>query len=98
MPMKFRTSFLFAGSFFGLPFVASAGTVVNFHAAHNFAQGEPDYFDLVYSGQGAFSDLGNNIWNGYGEGFNSGGNGANVTSTGSATPVTLTLSPNLGNN
>src|SRR5438046_334393 len=48
-----------------VPAVATAGTVVNFFEADNFAQGPPDYNDLAYVGQGAFSDPGNNHWNGF---------------------------------
>ncbi len=102
--------------------VAAAATqaqVVNFHNAYNYANdpgdfssGPPLYGSLVYSGQGALSDPGNNIWNGFGGGFNPTSNGfspgnstpaphttdptrqpggAILTSSGSLTPITLTV-------
>lgn len=80
----------------GVP-AANAGTVVNFHYAHNYASGGPAYNDIVYVGQGAYSDPGNNVWNGYGPGFTA-DTGPNMTSSGAGTPVTFTLGPNQGAN
>jgi hypothetical protein len=105
MQMKLRNSSwsigagaLSLGAMLGTPLAAGAGTVVNFHNAANAATGAPNFLPIIYSGQGAFSDPGNNVWNPWGPGFNPGANGANTTSTGAASPITLTLSPNLGNN
>lgn len=52
--------------------------VINFHNSYNYAYGffggpnpgPPLYGSLVYSGQGAYSDPGHNVWNGFGGGFN----------------------------
>src|SRR5205814_1898239 len=88
-----------------VPAVASAGTVVNFFEADNFAQGPPDYNDLAYVGQGAFSDPGNNHWNGFappGFGtpnpYHADQNGNNTTSTGASSAVTLSLSTPVDSN
>ena len=48
--------------------------VINFHNAYNFANYDNDntsplYGSIVYSGQGAYSDPGHDIWNGFGGGF-----------------------------
>lgn len=48
--------------------------VINFHNAYNYANYNTDnsfplYGSVVYSGQGAYSDPGNNVWNGFGGGF-----------------------------
>ncbi|HLK51953.1 MAG TPA: hypothetical protein VKU42_00775, partial [Candidatus Angelobacter sp.] len=40
------------------------GQVVNFHQAFNYPQ-IPGYA-VLYTGQGAYSDPGNNVWNGFG--------------------------------
>jgi PEP-CTERM motif len=44
--------------------VAAHGQVVNFSDASN---GQWNGYDLIYYGQGAYSDPGNNIWNGFGQ-------------------------------
>jgi hypothetical protein len=95
---KFRNRAVSAGALLAMPLTAGASTVVNFHVANNAAAGPPTNANILYVGQGAATDTGNNFWNGMGPGFNAGANGANATSTGSSTPVTLTLSPNLGTN
>jgi len=47
------------------------GQVVNFHDAQNYAiqpvwTGSPYLYNELFAGQGAYSDPGNNIWNGFG--------------------------------
>src|SRR5678815_193794 len=97
--MKLFVTSLSVGVVMGTPLVAfGVGTVVNFHAADNSAAGPPDFNDIVYVGQGAASDPGNNVWNGFGPGFHADTNGNNTTSTGASSPVTLTLSANLTTN
>jgi hypothetical protein len=73
---------------FGAPVAHSQ--VINFHYGHNYAAGAPGYADIIYSGQGAYSDPGNNLWNGFGPGYTA-NTGPNFTSSGAATPVTFSL-------
>ncbi|MDB6023412.1 MAG: hypothetical protein JWQ04_3269 [Pedosphaera sp.] len=49
-----------------LPGLAFADTVINFHDA---SQGYSHYggYNVLYYGQGAYSDPGNNVWNGFGK-------------------------------
>jgi hypothetical protein len=58
-------------------FLASGavGQVINFHDVNNFATVTPaanfnvgDYYCELFAGQGAYSDPGNNIWNGFANG------------------------------
>lgn len=103
--MRLRTSLLaFGAAAIGAPLMTEAA-VINFHNAYNYAAGTsgpgyspPLYNSIVYTGQGAFADPGNNSWNGFGGGFpgydNNGFrlkalNGPNKTSSGGSTPVTL---------
>src|ERR1043166_2519901 len=52
-------------SFLGLLAVPAAkAQVINFHDAFNYPQ-IPGY-SVLYVGQGAYADPGNNIWNGFG--------------------------------
>jgi hypothetical protein len=98
--LPFRAACLSVGAvMLGMPMAAwGVGTVVNFHAADNGAAGPPNFDDILYVGQGAASDPGNNFWNGFGPGFHADTNGANATSTGAATPVTLSIAPPVGTN
>jgi hypothetical protein len=73
--MKLRTSLLALGTLAGIP-VAADASAVNFHYAHNYAATSSGGFaDIVYSGQGAYSDAGNNKWNGFALGPNQSANG-----------------------
>ena len=92
--------------------LAAHAQVINYHNAYNYAYGfnggpdpgAPLYGSLVYVGQGAYSDPGHNVWNGFGGGFNPTSNGyspgdaGHTTGTypqyysdGSAAPITLTV-------
>jgi len=73
------------------------GQVVNFHYGDNYAAGAPGYAHIVYSGQGAYSDAGNNLWNGYGPSYTA-NTGPNSTSTGGATSVTFSVGSGAGAN
>ena len=53
-----------------LPIAANAGVVVNFHDA---SQGTIPGYNQLYFGQGAYSDPGNNVWNGFSTGTYAGG-------------------------
>jgi hypothetical protein len=91
--MKLRTSLLALGTIAGIPIAADAGTTVNFHYAHNYAATSTGGFsDIVYSGQGAYADPGNNKWNGFGPTF-SADTGPNKTSDNLPTPITFALGP-----
>jgi len=61
--MKRRASLAAAGIGLALPLAAKA-QVVNFHAANN--GNGPNGYDGLFVGQGAYSDPGHNIWNGFG--------------------------------
>ena len=64
--MRFRTSLGALGVGLVLPMSARAATVVNFH---NAGQGYSHYggYNVLMYGQGAASDPGNNVWNGFGQ-------------------------------
>jgi len=53
-----------------LPIAADAGAVINFHDA---SQGTIPGYNQLYFGQGAYSDPGNNVWNGFSAGTYAGG-------------------------
>ncbi len=54
----------------GLLATAAMGQVVNFHCDNNGSPAQPpidpNYYNVLFAGQGAYSDPGNNIWNGFG--------------------------------
>ncbi len=65
---------------------AAVGQVINFHEAFNYAQ--VGGYAVLYYGQGAYSDPGHNVWNGFGASsgpgstwFYGGGNHWNAPST-----------------
>src|SRR4051794_34414795 len=63
-----------AGVLIAIAAPAAQAQVMNFHNAYQFAnydldQSFPLYGSMIYSGQGAYSDPGNNVWNGFGGGF-----------------------------
>lgn len=67
--MRLRTSLRILGIGLAMPVAARAATVVSFHDAgqgYSHAYGGFAYNVLMY-GQGAVSDPGNNVWNGFGK-------------------------------
>jgi PEP-CTERM motif len=64
---------------------AANATVINFHAAN---QGFPFYggYSVLYYGQGAASDSGNNVWNGFGMYTYNGGGPGSTTFYGGSNP------------
>jgi hypothetical protein len=71
---------------------------INFHDYANFANyysGNGNEF-LLYVGQGAYADSGNNIWNGFGDTVTSGI--AALSSSGALTPVTFSINIPDGDN
>src|SRR5437762_1307084 len=66
--MRRRTGLSALGIGLALPMSARAATVVNFHDANNGQLHPPGtFYNQLYVGQGAYSDPGNNIWNGFGK-------------------------------
>src|SRR5436190_16423416 len=66
--MRLRTRLSALGVGLALPMSARAATVVNFHDANNGqAAVAGGFYNALYVGQGAYSDPGNNIWNGFGK-------------------------------
>jgi len=69
------------------------GQVVNFHDSDNFPVVTPapnfnvgDYYAVLFAGQGAYSDPGNNIWNGFADGYGPYGVGYQSTDVYSGSP------------
>ena len=94
--MRLRTSIAAFGLGIAVAAVAAQGQVVNFHDAFNTAlfsynyDAAHNFSSLVYVGQGAYSDPGDNHWNGFG-GFTRATWPSVVTSTGSPSPVTISV-------
>src|SRR6266404_541170 len=65
-----------------MPVVAGA-QVINFHDA---AQGTIPGYNQLYFGQGAYSDAGNNVWNGFSAGTYAGGGPGSTLFFGSGNP------------
>jgi hypothetical protein len=65
--MRIRSSLGALGLGLVLPMSARGAVVVNFHNAANGQGANPGgFYNALYVGQGAYSDPGNNIWNGFG--------------------------------
>lgn len=111
--MRRRTSIAVLGLGLGMP-VAAGAQVINFHDAFNYAgyisstasnyTADTNWASLNYAGQGAYSDPGNNTWNGFGVGnsthpvnFNT-SSGHNLSSSGTPTSVGLTTTYSGGDN
>jgi hypothetical protein len=101
--MRAHFTLLAACAALSIPMSVGA-VVVNFHDAANGVDWDgTNWHDRVYVGQGAYSDPGNNTWNGFGmpSGFPgdplTASTGPNKTSSGAATPITLDTSYNFDN-
>lgn len=70
-----------------LPAAAEAGVVVNFHDA---SQGTIPGYNQLYFGQGAYSDPGNNVWNGFSAGTYAGGGPGSTLFFGVSNPYPAT--------
>src|SRR5882672_8048740 len=62
---------------------AAHAQVINFH---NASQGTIPGYNQLYFGQGAYSDPGNNVWNGFGAGIYAGGGPGSTLFFGSGNP------------
>ncbi|MDB5357295.1 MAG: hypothetical protein JWN24_3748 [Phycisphaerales bacterium] len=67
--MRLSTSLRLLGVGLAFPLASRAATIVNFHdASQGFSHGyNGGGYNVLMYGQGAFSDPGNNVWNGFGQ-------------------------------
>jgi hypothetical protein len=85
--MRKRTLLGALGLGLALPAATRAGIVINFHDA---SQGTIPGYNQLYVGQGAYSDPGNNVWNGFSAGTYAGGGPGSTLFFGTNNPYPAT--------